>query len=154
MRQSRLPGIATNTASITLCPYSLDYNLDRFAYEDRKGLELVLLSSLFAILQGDKLDEHTKPSTDQAVNASLAGSAHGASVASGPGNLKRQDSDEVETVSSHAWMPFRVVEVARMPDGRLTRALHQVSPNEILISPHLADNAYVAHCLNLLSVSI
>ena len=91
------------SVAYTLC--SLDYNLDRFAYEDRKGLELVLLSSLFAILQGDKLDEHTKPSTDQAVNASLAGSANGTSIPSGPGNLKRQDSDEVETVRSHAWPP-------------------------------------------------
>ena len=91
------------SVACTLC--SLDYNLDRFAYEDRKGLELVLLSSLFAILQGDKLDEHTKPSTDQAVNASLAGSANGTSIPSGPGNLKRQDSDEVETVRSHAWPP-------------------------------------------------
>lgn len=88
-------------ASTTVRACSLDYNLDRFAHEDRKGLELALLSSLFGILQGDKLDEHTKPSTDQAVAASLAG---GTNEAVGPSSLKRQDSDEVETVRLHEWL--------------------------------------------------
>ena len=71
--------------------FSLDYNLDRFWIEDRKGLEIVLLSSIFSILQGDKLDEHTK---DRADSPTLA-----PSPSPRPG-VQRQPSDEVEAVSA------------------------------------------------------
>ena len=69
--------------------FSLDYNLDRLTIDDRKGLEIILLSSIFAILQGDKLDEHTKDRT--------ASPAIGAPGPPRPG-VQRQPSDEVEAV--------------------------------------------------------
>lgn len=68
----------------------LDYNLDRFTIDDRKGLEIVIISSLFAVLQGDKLDEHTK---DRPAVSPL-----GTPELPRPG-VKRQPSDEVEAVS-------------------------------------------------------
>ena len=72
----------------------LDYNLDRFQIQDRKGLEIVLISSLFSILQGDKLDEHAKSLADTSTGLLGTGKPPSPKPA-----LQRQNSDEVETVS-------------------------------------------------------
>lgn len=75
----------------------LDYNLSRFEIEDRKGLEIVILSSLFAILHGEKLDTFSKAETEQEPGRLLTTT----SPSPKPG-VKRRNSDEVETVRLNA----------------------------------------------------
>lgn len=101
------------------------------------GFEIVLLSTLFSIVEADKLDELGRSSSAVAQNSSSASQSGSNAAAAGSiskspsprptlnGRLDSADDDEVETAE----------------------------PNEVLVSTRLPESAYVEHCLALLSVS-
>lgn len=101
----------------------------------------MILSSLFAILYGDKLDTFSKSEAEHdAPRLPTSTSPSPRPVA------KRQYSDEVETVSRLNLTSAHLVSL--MPGDATT----QLSPNEIVISTHLSEEAYIVHSVNLLSV--
>ncbi|KAL7009691.1 hypothetical protein EMMF5_000599 [Cystobasidiomycetes sp. EMM_F5] len=105
----------------------LDYNLDRLTLEDRKGFEIVLLSSLYSIIWSDKLDEsiNSVPSTSQQrkVGVGLA-----------------PVLQQLDSARSRSPSPNAAADAVR-PE--------EISENEILITMQLSETAYVEHCLAL-----
>lgn len=74
--------------------------MNRLEVDDRKGLEVAILSTLFSILNGEKLDTFTRPETTGEAGAALTpgqGLPSSNSPSPRPGN-RRALSDEVETV--------------------------------------------------------
>ena len=116
----------------------MDYNLDRLAVDDKRGLELCLIMSLCALLDQD-YDEKMASNGERNMYVSTEASQ---SSSHGKG-LSATHLVEVGRQASGSSGPAGIP----APDSDLN-----LEPNEVLITTWGTNEDYIDHCINLLRV--